>query len=329
MLQTLLKIQRSVSSLHSAATRAFANQAIVVVQDMVDTRRSSSRQQQQHDAADTAEPPLPSLDQALHNLRNFTYTEPSEPVSAKHAAVLVPLFELDGQIHVILTQRNSKMRSHAGEVCFPGGKREKDDVDDAATALREAHEELGLEPTSVQVACCLQPVLSKHLLSVTPVIARIPANLQFMPNDDEVEHVFSAPLRMFLKAGPCYSYRDVEWENFPYRLHYWNYSYKGEREFLIWGLTAGIGVMVAEQAFGRKAEFDVLPPGAVVPYTSLAFEKGKLVSRGGPSGASAAVPGAVVMVAEAEAALGSGNSSDGDNDDDLLIGDRRVGGGDT
>jgi hypothetical protein len=148
-------------------------------------------------------------------------------------------------------------------------------------------------------------VLSKHLLSVTPVIATVPADLRFNPSPAEVEHVFSAPLSMFLEAGPGYSHRDVEWENLPYRLHYWDYKYK-EQNFLIWGLTAGILVVAAEQALGRQAGFPVNPPGAL-PYTALAFESGKLVFRGGGSGGgagSAAVRGASVTEAEMVAAVG-------------------------
>ena len=91
-------------------------------------------------------------------------------VSHKLAAVLVPLFaDEGGDIHVVLTQRSSRLTTHSGEVCFPGGKRDPGDTDDAATALREAEEELGIPPSAVAVVGCLPPFLSKHLLSVTPV----------------------------------------------------------------------------------------------------------------------------------------------------------------
>lgn len=263
-----------------------------------------------------------SLTEAIANLRRHHSNTPAPtPVSSKHAAVLIPLFESkDGEIHVILTQRSSKLRKHAGEVCFPGGKREDADADDVATALREAQEELGIDPGCVNVIVSMPPVLSKHLLSVTPVIATVPADLRFEPSPLEVEQVFSAPLAMFLEAGPGYSHRDVEWETsngkpLPYRLHYWDYQYKNQN-FLIWGLTAGILVVAAEQALGRAAAFPLNPPGAM-PYTALAFESGQLVFRGGggsgsgfsgSSGgggaATAAVPGAMVTQAEMVAAVG-------------------------
>lgn len=78
------------------------------------------------------------------------------------------------------------MRKHAGEVCFPGGKREPGDQDDVATALREAQEELGIDPGCVDVVVTMPPVLSKHLLSVTPVVATVPQGMRFIPSPAEV-----------------------------------------------------------------------------------------------------------------------------------------------
>lgn len=273
------------------------------------------------------------LDRVLSNLRTGCSVEPQKPVSSKFAAVLVPLFDdEDGEIHVVLTRRSSRLNTHAGEVCFPGGKRDPGDADDTATALREAHEELGLDPVHVQVVGCLPAFLSKHLLSVTPVLGVIPSGLRFRPNAAEVESVFSAPLRMFLEAGPGYRSRDVEWApGVPYRLHYFDYEFEG-RSFLIWGLTAGMLIVVAELAYGRPPEFQASPPGAL-PYTALSFNGQRLEMRGGlPTGASAdalqlasaaattesppsaAMRGGVVTQAEAEAAVpgtAEGEEADG------------------
>jgi coenzyme A diphosphatase NUDT7 len=237
------------------------------------------------------------------------------PVSHKHAAVLVPLFELNGEIRVVLTQRNAKMKTHAGEVCLPGGKREPGDADDVATALREAHEELGIRPDSVSVVTTMQPMLSKHLLSVRPVVGVVPSNLTFCPNPSEVADVFTAPLRMFIEPkGDEYWYRDVTWEgNIKYRLHYFRYSeevFLGslEKEFVIWGLTAGMLTLVAEKAFGVEPNFATHPPGSK-PYTALTYANGRLVFgrslHNDERASSAAVQGAVVTDEEAEAAVGT------------------------
>ena len=81
-----------------------------------------------------------------------------------------------------------------------------------ATALREAHEELGIAPHDVRVLGCLPPFLSKHLLSVTPVVGVVPAGLRFTPSPAEVDAVFTAPLRMFLSAER-HRHQDVEWKH--------------------------------------------------------------------------------------------------------------------
>lgn len=123
-----------------------------------------------------------------------------------------------GDIFVVLTQRSSRLPTHSGEVCLPGGKRDPGDADDVATALREAHEELGIDPSAVSVVGRLPPFLSKHLLSVTPVVGTIPPDLSLRPNRGEVASVFTAPLRMFVEGGPMHYTRDVEWEaGVPYR----------------------------------------------------------------------------------------------------------------
>ena len=177
---------------------------------------------------------------------------------------------------------------------------------------------------------CLPPFLSKHLLSVTPVIGCIPAALHFTPNPAEVAAVFTAPLRRFLEAGPGYSSRDVEWApGIPYRLHYFDYSHRGSN-YVIWGLTAGMLVVLAERAFGRRPAFSPDPPNAP-PYTTLTHDGQRLVLRptdrqqqeqqlgGGTADAlqlaaeaaaeerprsSAAAAGAAVLDDEAAAALG-------------------------
>jgi 8-oxo-dGTP pyrophosphatase MutT (NUDIX family) len=77
---------------------------------------------------------------------------------AKRAAVLVPLFVgAEGSLHLVFTERRADLRRHAGEISFPGGRHEEGDADLAATALREAHEEIGLPPAAVELLGALQP----------------------------------------------------------------------------------------------------------------------------------------------------------------------------
>ncbi|KAL4434263.1 hypothetical protein ABPG75_000704 [Micractinium tetrahymenae] len=263
---------------------------------MVQTRRAAAAERSEE-----------GLERVLSNLQASCSSTPvAPPVSSKFAAVLVPLFEdpVSGEVHVVLNQRSSRLNTHSGEVCFPGGKRDLGDADDIATALREAQEELGIDPAAVQVVGCLPPFLSKHLLSVTPVVGIILPHLRFHPNPTEVAAVFTVPLRRFLEAGPGYSSRDVEWQpGLPYRLHYFDYAHRG-RSFCIWGLTAGMLIVVAEKAFRRRPAFQPNPPNAL-PYTCLAVgPAGQLVFRAGAlpgSPTAAAVPDALGLAAEAAA----------------------------
>jgi len=74
------------------------------------------------------------------------------------SAVLVPLFTDDGGgLHAVFTRRRDDLKRHAGEISFPGGRRDPEDADLAATALREAHEEIGLPPDAVEIVGALPP----------------------------------------------------------------------------------------------------------------------------------------------------------------------------
>ncbi|KAF5782201.1 putative NUDIX hydrolase domain-containing protein [Helianthus annuus] len=191
--------------------------------------------------------------------------QPSERLRPKKAAVLICLFEQDNNegIRVILTKRSSGLSTHSGEVALPGGKAEEDDVDDADTATREAHEEIGLHPSLVDVVAFLQPFLSKHLLRVIPVIGILSDRDAFnpTPNAAEVDDVFDAPLEMFLKDEHRRSEKR-EWMGEEYLVHYFDYETPpaaeaggGNKKYLIWGLTAGILIRAASLVYQRPPDF--------------------------------------------------------------------------
>nr|XP_018684694.1 PREDICTED: nudix hydrolase 15, mitochondrial-like isoform X2 [Musa acuminata subsp. malaccensis] len=103
---------------------------------------------------------------------HLTGSGATEKLAPKRAAVLVCLFEGDrGEFRVILTKRSSNLSTHSGEVSLPGGKADEGDADDRETALREAKEEIGLDPSLVTIVAVLEPFLSKHLLRLIPVFA--------------------------------------------------------------------------------------------------------------------------------------------------------------
>ncbi|XP_043084705.1 peroxisomal coenzyme A diphosphatase NUDT7 [Puntigrus tetrazona] len=171
------------------------------------------------------------------------------------ASVLIPLLLRDGQLRLLLTVRSVHLKQHAGEVCFPGGKREAGDRDEVHTALREAEEEIGLHPDTVQVICRLFPVLNKTGLLITPVVAFIEDPFEARPNTDEVSEVFSLPLDFFTKEADHSGY-PVPSVFGP--THSFMYTDPGTgRVHQIWGLTAALAITVAALALGKKPEFEV------------------------------------------------------------------------
>lgn len=171
------------------------------------------------------------------------------------ASVLIPLLLRDGQLRLLLTVRAIHLKQHAGEVCFPGGKREPGDRDEVHTALREAEEEIGLHPDTVQVICKLFPVLNKAGLLITPVVAFIEDSFEARPNTDEVSEVFTLPLEFFTKAADHSGYPVPSVFGPTHSFMYTDPS--TGRIHQIWGLTAALAITVAVLALGEKPEFEV------------------------------------------------------------------------
>jgi 8-oxo-dGTP pyrophosphatase MutT (NUDIX family) len=140
------------------------------------------------------------------------------------AAVLIPLFEKDGEAHVWLVRRPTSMRSHAGQVAFPGGKRDAADDSLLVTALRETEEELGIARTSVDVLGALDDTRTITGFTITPWVGWLAPGVRVLPNASEVERAMAPPLRMFF--GPASGVP-------PWR----GWTIEGE---LVWGATAAI-----------------------------------------------------------------------------------------
>jgi 8-oxo-dGTP pyrophosphatase MutT (NUDIX family) len=151
------------------------------------------------------------------------------------AAVLLPLFGWPDEPGLIFTERRADLRSHAGEISFPGGRQDEGDADFAATALREAEEEIGLDPASVELSGALSPTTTFATgYRIYAFVGEIPdpGELDLEPSPDEVETVLAYSLDV-LRAG--YAMRRLVRRGVP--IHTPTYEVEGQ---MIWGATARI-----------------------------------------------------------------------------------------
>ncbi len=156
------------------------------------------------------------------------------PAAPAAAAVLVPIVDHDDGLSVLLTQRASHLRTHAGQISFPGGRIEPTDAGPLDAALRETEEEIGLSRQHVTFAGYLDPQLVLTGFWVTPVVAFVQPGFALTLDRREVESTFEAPLAHILDAANHHSRERVigstrvQVYDIPYGPHH------------IWGATAGM-----------------------------------------------------------------------------------------
>ena len=175
------------------------------------------------------------LESGVQNLHVSGYRpsgiEPFRP--SKTAAVLVPLLDLEVP-EVVLTRRADHLPQHPGQVSFPGGAAEENDTSAVQTALREAHEEIGLPPEAVQPIGFLDRMDTISDYRVLPVVALVTPPVSWVLDEREVAEVFTVPLSIVLDAERyetrIFKLHDNEYPVFTLR---WQ-GYK------IWGITAAI-----------------------------------------------------------------------------------------
>jgi 8-oxo-dGTP pyrophosphatase MutT (NUDIX family) len=165
-----------------------------------------------------------------------------EIVERRAAAVLVPLFVVDGEIGVVLTQRTAHLRRHSGQVSFPGGAWEPGDPTLKDTALRESYEEVGLDPTVVDVLGMMDdvPTVGSDYM-VRPYVAKIPYPYEFVPDADEVDRILLPPLDLFADVTKRRE-EHRERDGVTYQVYF--FDFEGA---VVWGATARMLVSLVER----------------------------------------------------------------------------------
>lgn len=154
------------------------------------------------------------------------------------AAVLVAVVDRP-EPGLLLTTRTAHLRSHAGQVAFPGGRIDPGDADAAAAALREAEEEIGLPPAAVEILGLADPYQTGSGYRIVPVVGLVAPGLPLVPSPHEVADIFEVPLSHVLMPAN-HVRRDAMWEGRQRR--WYEIDFEGRR---IWGATAAMLVNLA------------------------------------------------------------------------------------
>lgn len=163
-----------------------------------------------------------------------------EPDKTRAAAVLVPVVGRDDGLTILLTRRSDSLPVHKGQISFPGGRVEEDDVDDVETALRETEEEIGLGRDLVEVIGRLDTYTTRTGFEVTPVVGLVRPPFDLTPDPVEVAEIFEVPLD-FVLDPVNHERHSREWQQTV--RHFWVLPY---RHHYIWGATAGMLVNLAD-----------------------------------------------------------------------------------
>lgn len=169
------------------------------------------------------------------------------------SAVLVPLFLADDQLHVVFIQRGPALRNHAGQISFPGGRRDPTDAELVHTALREAHEEIGLDPALVDLLGSLAPVATAVTeFAIYPFVGLIAPTHDWVLAPLEVDAVIECPLA---QLAATHEYRTLHRDGLPFPTDCYTHG-----PHLIWGATARI----LTDLLSRLARLDA-PPRSLPP----------------------------------------------------------------
>ena len=170
----------------------------------------------------------------------------ADGVVPKHAAVLVGLVPRRGELHLLLTQRHAGLKAHAGQIAFPGGR-----IDEGETplqaALREAHEETGIESRFITPLGYLEGYVTGPGFFISPVVAILQEGFSLTPQADEVVDIFEVPLGFLMDAR---NRQTLFRESGGKTWRYYSYPFEGRN---IWGATAGMIKNLGDMLYGPQS----------------------------------------------------------------------------
>ena len=178
----------------------------------------------------------------------------SKRIQFADAAVLIAITQ-EAEPKVVLTRRSLHLSQHAGEVSFPGGKRDPSDTSNIVVALREAQEEIGLNPFDVKLLGDLPIQRSRSGLSVRPIVGLIPAQVKLVAQPTEIDRIFFASLQELIEVSP--SPHKVNFKHQP--LYFPSMQVENE---VVWGLTARMLISLFKYGLGYQKTWPFLlnPP---------------------------------------------------------------------
>lgn len=188
----------------------------------------------------------PSLETAVDLVPDWQPLKPFErpPVPA---AVLIALIRRPEGHTVLYTERSPDLRAHSGQVAFPGGKIDGADAGAAAAALREAQEEVGMEPGDATILGYMPTYYTGTNYLITPVVAEVTPSRPFVPNPGEVHSVFEVPLSRIL-ASETYGRFRISRGGKEHST--WQIDHDGH---VIWGITANLTRLFRDRVMGEVA----------------------------------------------------------------------------
>lgn len=171
---------------------------------------------------------IENLNTSIHN----DFVVNSEPFVP--ASVLIPIFEKENKSHILFTKRTDKVSHHKGQISFPGGKFDKTDKDLEFTALRETHEEIGVNPDDVKIIGQINKMITNTNFIVTPYVGLIPYPYDFLVNPDEISELIIVPVKHLLDKS-YFRIEKREYRNQIIDIYYYDYL-----DYTIWGVTGKI-----------------------------------------------------------------------------------------